>query len=299
MAQALYAAVEAGGTKFLCGLGSAQTGSLEQARIATRDPQATLAEVADFFRAATARHGAPRALGIASFGPLDLDPASPGHGRITTTPKPGWGGLDLLGRMRAMLGVPAAIQTDVNAAALAEARLGAGTGAVGVAYVTVGTGIGVGFAEGGALRHRAGHPEAGHLSLRRHPGHAGFAGLCPYHGDCIEGLASGPAIAAAWGASLDRLAPDHPAWDVEADYLGQLCAALVLTAAPDRIVLGGGVLAQARLLAGTRARAAHWLGGYVAALDGPDAFARLIVAPGCEEAPGLVGAYLLAETAAG
>ncbi|WCT74966.1 ROK family protein [Sphingomonas naphthae] len=286
------AAIEAGGTKFVCGLGSAEGGSLETARIDTRDPDKTLAEATGFFRDAAARHGAIDALGIASFGPVDLDPASPAYGHITTTPKPGWQNVDLLGRLRSALGVPAAIDTDVNAAALAEARMGAGQGARTLAYVTVGTGIGVGVALDGAIRHAGGHAEAGHLSLRRHPDHP-YAGGCPYHGDCLEGLANGPAIKAAWGASLDELPADHPAWAVQADYLGQLCAVLVLTVAPDRIVLGGGVMTQTRLFPAIRERTGHWLGGYVARYAGADARAALIVPPGCAEAPGLVGAYLI------
>ena len=291
------AGVEAGGTKFVCGLGSAEGGSLETARIDTRDPDATLAEVIAFFRAAAARHGAIDALGIASFGPVDLDRASPAFGHITTTPKPGWQDVDLLGRLRRALEVPAGIDTDVNAAALAEARLGAGQGARTVAYVTIGTGIGAGVALDGGIRHAGGHAEAGHLSLRRHPDHA-YPGGCPYHGDCLEGLANGPAIKAAWGASLDELPADHPAWSVEADYIGQLCAALVLTVAPDRIVLGGGVMAQQRLFPAIRERTGHWLGGYVAPLADPAARDALIVPPGCAEAPGLIGAYLIGAEAA-
>jgi len=293
----LYGAIEAGGTKFVCGVGSAETGSIETVRIETGTPDVTLDEVAAFFADVTARHGPIAALGIASFGPLDLDPTSPRYGTITTTPKPGWQHVDLLGRVSRALGVPASIDTDVNAAALAEARAGAGVGGRTVAYTTVGTGIGVGVALDGAIRHAGGHAEAGHLLLRRHRAHAAFAGICPFHGDCLEGLASGPAIIAAWGDSFEALPADHPAWAVQADYLGQLCAVLVLTVAPDRIVLGGGVMAQPRLLDEARVRARHWLGGYVERLATPSAFEALILPPGCREAPGLIGAYLLAADA--
>jgi fructokinase len=294
----LFGAVEAGGTKMVCGVGDAVRGSRETVRIATADVAATVREMAAFFAGAAARHGALAGLGIASFGPLDLDHASPGYGRITTTPKPGWQGADLPALLHEALGVPVAIDTDVNAAALAEARLGAARGKGSVAYVTIGTGIGVGLAIDGRLVHGLGHPEAGHLLPRRSPGHGDFAGICPYHGDCLEGLASGKAIAAAWGGSLAELPADHPAWAVEADYLGQLCATLILTVAPEHIVLGGGVMAQARLFDLVHAETDRRLAGYAALWD-EAALAARITPPGCTEPPGLVGAYLLAEGKAG
>ncbi len=288
----LLGAIEAGGTKFLCGIGTAD-GSLETARIDTRDVEGTVAEVIAFFRAAIARHGYISAFGIGSFGPLQLDPHASDFGRITTTPKPGWQGADLPARLHAALGVPVAIDTDVNAAALAEADRGAGRGANSLAYVTIGTGIGVGLVIDGRTVRGLGHPEAGHLMLRRHPGHGDFAGTCPYHGDCLEGLASGPAIMAAWGASLADLPADHPAWAIQADYVGQLCATLILTVAPAHIVLGGGVMNQTRLIESARTVAAERLAGYCASWT-PAMFARAITAPGCTEPPGLVGAYMLA-----
>ncbi|TVV71742.1 ROK family protein [Sphingomonas solaris] len=291
----LTGAIEAGGTKFVCGVGDA-TGSRETARIDTRDVAGTLDAVVDFFRAAQERHGAVAGFGIGSFGPLQLDPAAPDFGRITTTPKPGWAGADIPARLRAAFAVPVAIDTDVNAAALAEAATGAGRGARSLAYVTIGTGVGVGLAIDGRTVRGLGHPEAGHLLVRRHPGHGDFDGICPYHGDCLEGLASGPAIIAAWGGSLATLPADHPAWDVLADYIGQLCASLILTVAPTHIVLGGGVMQQARLLEGARVRTADRLAGYCAEWQG-DVFDRRITAPGCIEPPGLVGAYMLARAA--
>lgn len=291
----LTGAIEAGGTKFVCGIGDAR-GSLETARFETREVSATLADVTNFFRDAQRRHGPVAAFGIGSFGPIQLDPAAPDFGRITTTPKPGWSGADVPAALREAFGVPVAIDTDVNAAALAEATCGAGAGASSLAYVTVGTGIGVGLAIGGRTVRGLGHPEAGHLRPRRHPDHGAFAGICPYHGDCLEGLASGPAIIAAWGASFADLPADHPAWDVQADYMGQLCASLILTVAPAHIVLGGGVFSQARLIEATRARTETLLGGYCGEWRG-DAFARRITAPGCAEPPGLVGAYMLAAAA--
>ncbi|MET0269616.1 MAG: ROK family protein [Sphingomonas sp.] len=292
----LTGAIEAGGTKFVCGVGDPH-GSRETARFPTGDVAATLAAVVAFFRAAEARHGPVAAFGIGSFGPLQLDPTAADYGRITTTPKPGWAGADIPAALRAAFAVPVAIDTDVNTAALAEATHGAGAGVSSLAYVTVGTGIGVGLAIDGRTVRGLGHPEAGHLLPRRHPDHGDFAGICPYHGDCLEGLASGPAIIAAWGASFAELPADHPAWGVQADYLGQLCATLILTAAPAHIVLGGGVLSQQRLIEGTRRRTEARLAGYCADWTG-DAFATRITAPGCAEPPGLLGAYMLAEAAA-
>lgn len=290
----MFAGIEAGGTKFVVGVGDAAGRSRRTATIPTRDPDATLAEVHAFLAQAQAELGPIRGIGIASFGPLELDPALPNHGRITTTPKPGWAGADMLGKIAGPFGVPAAIDTDVNAAALAEAAL---RGAADLAYVTVGTGIGVGLVVGGRSVRGFGHPELGHMLPRRHPAHGDFAGTCPFHGDCLEGLASGPAVIAAWGDSFRTLPADHPAWEVEADYLAQLCAQLVLTTAPEAIVLGGGVLQQSRLLAMTRARTRERLAGYCERWQAAETFERRIVPPACREPSGLIGAYLLARMA--
>ena len=293
----LFGAIEAGGTKFVCAVGSARAGAVRVATVPTRDPDATFADVAAFFRQA-ADLGPVAALGIASFGPVDVDPRSPAHGRILATPKPGWEGTDMLARARGFLDVPMAIDTDVNAAALAEA-VAAGGGAESLAYVTVGTGIGVGLVSEGRTIRGTGHPEAGHILVRRHPAHGGFVGVCPFHGDCLEGLASGPALAAAWRRPAKELPLDHPAWEAEADYLAQLCMTLLLTTAPGRIVLGGGVMQQARLFPLVRERTASLLGGYLRGVSDAASLERRIVPPLCREPSGLVGALLLASSAAG
>lgn len=292
----LFGAIEAGGTKFICAVGTARD-VVEVARFETRDPVATLADVEAFFRDAAARAGPISALGIGSFGPLQLDRTAADYGRITTTPKPGWSGVDMPALLGNALAVPVAIDTDVNAAAMAEVAIGAGRGRRALAYVTIGTGIGVGLVIEGQAVHGLGHPEGGHLMLRRHPAQANFAGICPYHGDCLEGLASGPAILAAWGASFADMPADHPAWAIQADYLGQLCATLILTVAPEHIVLGGGVMAQERLVDAARQATAARLAGYCASWT-PDAFSHRITAPGCTAPSGLVGAFLLGERAA-
>lgn len=297
------AAVEAGGTKMVAAICNDRGTPLEQVRIPTRDPQATLAEVRDFLSAAQSRHGDARAMGLASFGPLALDPHACDFAHLRRTPKAGWSGTDL----RAMLpeglrAAPFAIDTDVNAAALAEQRHGAGRGLGSLAYVTVGTGIGVGLVLDGRPVHGLLHPEAGHLWPRRAADDP-FAGLCPFHGDCFEGLASGPAIAARWGASLDALPRGHRAFALQADYLGQLAAQIILLVAPQRLVFGGGVMAQDVLLPRLRARARHWLGGYVdSPLLSPDARGHdhlddFIVAPALGNHAGLRGAFELGRDA--
>ena len=290
MDQPLYAAIEAGGTKMVLGIGGVE-GSVKRATVATRNPDETLRDLAAFFADAPP----VSAIGVASFGPLDLDPASPEYGHILPSAKLAWAGVDLLGAARSMVGdVPGAIDTDVNGAALAEARAAASGD---LAYVTVGTGIGVGLIVNGRAVHGAAHPEGGHMLVRRHPAHDGFAGICPFHHDCVEGLASGTAIRAAWGASLAELPADHVAWEVEADYLAQLCTAIILMTAPDHVVLGGGVMAQERLFAPVRDRTAHLLAGYGRRTDRASLEAR-ITTPVSTEPPGLVGAYRLAAGAA-
>jgi fructokinase len=195
---------------------------------------------------------------------LDLRPASPTFGYITTTPKSGWAQTDLVGTLRRGLSLPVYLDTDVNAAALAERRWGAGQQLDSLAYVTVGTGIGGGILHRGRPVHGLMHPEIGHIFVRRHAADPDFAGICPFHGDCLEGLACGPAIRARLGHPLSEARPADPIWDIEADYLGQLCAQLVLNHSPQRILIGGGVMQQERLLAGIGERMRHWLGGYVA-----------------------------------
>ena len=291
----LIAAIEAGGTKMVLGIGTADGGSLVTASVPTHDPATTMPAIAAFFER-EAKDRAIAAVGIASFGPLDLDPVSPTHGYILPASKVAWSNFDMLGEVRKILGgIPGAIDTDVNAAALAEAQ--AGHGVRDLAYVTVGTGIGVGLVVNGAMVHGASHPEAGHIKVRRHPAHEGFAGVCPFHHDCVEGLASGPAIKAAWdGESLETLPHDHVAWEAEADYCAQIAAMLILTVSPVKIVFGGGVMKQQALFAPLRDKTAGLLAGYGRFTDRA-ALETRIVAPACREAPGLIGAYLLGAAA--
>lgn len=294
MAYDLIAAVEAGGTKILCAVVDRDRAILASTRIATTDPDTSFAAMAAFFAGQTMRHGPVAAGGVGSFGPLDLDRGSPGYGRLTTTPKPGWAGVDMRGQVAAMLGAPVAIDTDVNCAALAEALHGATRGLDSSCYVTVGTGIGVGHVARGRPVAGVGHPEAGHIRVPRAPGDAAFAGTCPYHGDCLEGLASGPAMRARWGIAAEDLPDDHPGWEVAAHYLACLCVTLTYTVRPQRIVLGGGVFERASLYDRVRARFVALAVGY--ALDRWSAApAGFLCAPALREpSPGLVGAIELA-----
>lgn len=286
----LFGCIEAGGTKFVVGVARDDGTMLAVERIATTTPDATLAAALAVFTAAQAWWGSFDALGIATFGPVVLDPAAPDWGRIAQTPKPGWSGTDLVTPFAQALGCPVGIDTDVNGAILAEGLWGAATGADVAVYVTIGTGIGGGALVDGRPVHGARHPEMGHMVPRRHPHDLAFAGICPFHGDCLEGLVSGPAIAARWGASLSDLAADHPAHAIVAQYLAQLVVAQQALLAPQRIVLGGGVMATPGLLDRIRREAARLANDYFATPD----YATLVVAPGLGDRAGLLGALALA-----
>lgn len=293
-----YGAIEAGGTKFVCEVTAADGTALAATRIATTTPEATLGEVLRFFAAQQQVLGRISAFGLAAFGPLDVHPGSATFGQLLQTPKPGWSQTDLLTPLRAAFAVPVGIDTDVNAAARAEAERGAGRGCDCVLYVTVGTGIGGGVYLAGDTVKGALHPEMGHLRVLRHPRDTTFAGCCPFHGDCLEGLASGTAIAARYGTSLDRLPAASSAEQVIGDYLGQLATTGILLLSPQRIVLGGGVLQCGGLYPEIRKTVGRLLNGYAGIGSDSAALKRLIVPPGLGERSGIVGAYLLATRAA-
>ena len=284
----LLGAIEAGGTKWVLGTGQADGTIAARHVIPTRDPGTTLAEARDWL----AGQGTLAAIGIGSFGPVELDRSRGAYGSITSTPKPGWRNTPVVPFFAGAFGVPIGFDTDVNAAALGEHEMGAGAGAAGCAYVTVGTGIGGGIVIGGRTVAGAGHPEVGHAFPRRGKEDFGFAGQCPYHGDCYEGLASGPAIQSRWGATLSDLPPDHEAHDLVAGYLAQLCHTIFATAAVEVIVLGGGVLGTPGLRERVAERTAALNAGYL-----PGGDRQRIVAPGLGDHSGLTGALLLAARA--
>jgi fructokinase len=293
----LFGAVEAGGTKFVCAVGD-ENGTLHaESRIATTDPDSTLARVGEFLRDQSRAFGPLRAIGLASFGPLVLDRASARYGFIDKTPKAAWSDIDIVGKLAAQFSCPIGFDTDVNAAALAEHRWGAGRDIANLVYLTVGTGIGGGVLVDGTPVHGLMHPEIGHMRPRRHPLEVNFDGVCPFHGDCLEGLASGAAIRARTGTELQHLAAAHAQWQMEADYLGQLCAQVVLMISPQRIVMGGGVMRQERLLPMIRQRMQHWLGGYINRRALLSEVEHYVVAPALGERAGVLGALRLAITA--
>ena len=279
-----YGLIEAGGTKVLLGISDASGTISARHRIDTTSPEAVIGAAIGWFKDHLSH---PVAIGIASFGPLDLAPDSATWGHVTRTTKPGWSGADVAGPFARAFGCPVGIETDVNGAALAEARWGAGKGLGSLLYLTIGTGVGGGFVSDGRLLHGLSHPEMGHIRVPRHPDDLGYAGVCPFHGDCLEGLASGPAVIARWGCSLSDLGEAQAAmigW-----YLGQAVCSFQAVMDPARIVLGGGVMATPGLLDTVRVEAATAGRGYF--VGDP---AEVVVAPGLGTDSGLLGALAVA-----
>ena len=294
MSNPRFGAIEAGGTKFICAVGSSPDDLGEPVRIPTTSPAETIANVIALFRENVRTHGALDGIGIASFGPAGVHLGRSDWGTILSTPKPGWSNTHLARPFGDEFGIPVGFDTDVNGAALAEYRWGAAVNAGVATYVTIGTGIGAGTVVNGRAIHGMRHPEASHFHPPRHPLDREFTGTCPFHGDCLEGLASGPAIELRWGASLSRLPADHVAHEVIAFYLGHFVTTLQAVLSPRRIVFGGGVLGTPGLLARVRTAAAQLGGGYFCGTDSLD---ELVVAPGLGQRSGLLGAVLLAQMA--
>ncbi len=293
----LLAGVELGGTKCVCILGTGPDDVRAVERLPTVEREETLRQIEAVLERWRQQHGGIRALGIASFGPVDLRPGSATYGFITSTPKPGWRNTDIAQRLGRRFGLPVGFDTDVNGAALAEGRWGAAMGLADYAYVTVGTGIGVGIIVRGRPVFGMNHTELGHIRVVRQTGDT-FAGSCSYHGDCIEGLASGPAIEARVGMPASQLPFDHPAWNFVAHGLGQLMHTMVLTTAPARIFLGGGVMAgQEHLFERIRQELKRSINGYVEAPELEQGLGQFIVPPGLGAMAGPLGALALAADA--
>ena len=285
-ANGTFAAIEAGGTKFICGVGTCPD-DLRTVQIPTTEPGVTINAVIEFLR--TAGAGKLKAVGIGSFGPICTDPHSPAWGYITSTPKLAWKNFDLAGPIREALGIPAGFDTDVNAAALGEARWGAAQDVADFLYLTVGTGIGGGAIAANRVIHGISHPEMGHIRIPHDLAADPFPGVCPYHGDCLEGLASGPAIQARWGQPAEKLPPGHAAWQLETRYLALAIANLAVTLSPAHVILGGGVMRQQHLFANVRTQLAQLLNGYIVPPEiGP---------PALGNRAGVCGALVLAEHA--
>jgi fructokinase len=233
----MIAGIELGGTKTVVAIGTAAGEIIEECRFPTEAPETTLGFATSWLR----ERGTPAAIGIGAFGPIGIVPGRENYGRLLATPKPGWEGFSLTGALAAAF--PQAqltLDTDVNTAALAEARIGAAAGLDDVAYITVGTGIGAGILSGGHLIHGSLHPEFGHLKVPRKPGDD-YPGICPFHRDCLEGMASGPAIGARWGRPAHELPANHPAWETQAWYLAHGILCLLAIVSPSKVILGGGV----------------------------------------------------------
>jgi len=290
----LYGGVEAGGTKFVCVVGRSPDDILREARFPTTTPDATLRQTLEFFRGAQAQHGPVAAIGIGSFGPVDLRTGSAGYGLITSTPKAGWSNTDIVGPIREAFGVPVGFDTDVNAAALGEWRWGAAQGLDTFVYLTIGTGIGGGGLVGGHLMHGLIHPEMGHVRIPHDAQADPFAGSCPFHGDCLEGLASGPALGARWGRPAETLPGDHPAWALQARYLALALVNFICTLSPQRIVLGGGVMAQRQLFPLIHRQVKALLNDYVQAPQLREEIEGYIVPPALDGRAGVLGALALA-----
>lgn len=285
-------ALEAGGTKMVCSIGDENGQVYSRVSFPTLSPAETMPALIDFFASEKIE-----ALGLASFGPVDLKKTSPTYGYITSTPKAGWTDYPIMPEMRDALNVPVGFATDVGAAAVAEHRLGAAKGLSDSIYVTVGTGIGAGIIVDNKLVQGLIHPEFGHFLLRPHKDDPAPKGFCPFHDGCLEGMANGPAILKRWGKPAQELAPDHPAWELESYYLAQMCVVAVTVLSTEKIILGGGVMQQEHLFPRIRKLTAEMLGGYIrsdAVLKDIDNY---IVAPGLGVNSGVTGALLLAAEA--
>lgn len=290
----MIGAIEAGGTKFVLALASADGTIVARQRVPTTAPLETLGQTVAWFRSAAQQHGAITAFGVASFGPVSVDPAAPDYGTIGATPKPGWQGLRYQDAL-APFGVPIRVDSDVNGAALGEWGAGAGQGCAVLAYTTVGTGIGTGILRDGRSLHGIGNYESGHIPVARAASDIGFASVCPFHGDCLEGLASGPAIAARWGQGLDLAAQADPAaLDMIGGYLADLATAIVLLHMPDRLIFGGGVMKTPGLIDVLRRETERKLGGYVSHPRLDPGLQHYIAPPGLGDDAGIVGAIALA-----
>lgn len=290
----LYGGVETGGTWCVCALGRGPERLERREEFRTTTPVETIERIVAFFD----QGPRPVAIGIGSFGPVDVDPASRAWGSVTTTPKPGWQHVALAGPIRHALSVPVAFDHDVVTAALGEHRWGAARGISALSYVTVGTGIGGGLLIDGRPWHGLLHPEVGHLRIPHDRARDPFEGTCPWHRDCWEGLACGPAIAARWGATGDELADDHPAWELEAEYVALGLLGIVTVFSPRMVVLGGGVMQRAGLLERVRTHLRGLLGGYLASPLMGERIDEFIVAPQLGDDAGVLGAIALAQTSA-
>ena len=290
--------IEGGGTKFICAVGTSPDDIRREIRIPTATPNETLGQAVAFFQQAEQDLGKLSALGVACFGPLDPRPDSASYGHILPTPKPGWTNADIVGTLRSAFDIPINFDTDVNGAALSEWTWGAAQGLDTFIYLTIGTGIGGGGMVNGKLLHGLLHPEMGHIRLPHDQEHDPFEGTCPFHQDCFEGLASGPALEKRWGQKAETLSPDHPAWALEAHYIALALVNYITTLSPQRIIIGGGVGGRVELLPLIRKNVQDMLNGYVQSTSITKDIDKYIVSPGLGNRAGMLGAIALAKVMA-
>lgn len=290
-----FGAIEAGGTKINCAFGLNHDAVLEETRISTGHPDESLKEVEAFFDRCIEKYGVMEALGIACFGPIDLDHNSETYGYVIQTPKPHWSFTSVVPRLKAKYDIPVGFDLDVNGSAIGEHKFGAGRGIDNLCYVTIGTGIGVGVIAGGRSLNGLLHPEFGHIPLHKIEGEPD--GMCTSHKNCAAGLASGPAILARWGAPAETFAADHPVWKSQAHYVAALCNAITLAYSPQRIILGGGVMMQPHLLEVIQSEFTTLLANFVPAIERSGGVENYIVGPELGTQSGIAGAFVLASEA--
>lgn len=291
MTTQLYGGIEGGGTKFNCAIGNGPDGLIAEARFATTTPAETIRQVCDFFMPHVNQL---QAIGFGSFGPFDADPASPTYGYITTTPKPHWGNTNVLGMLREKITLPFAVDMDVAVAGLGEATWGASKNDTCSLYLTVGTGIGGGYIMNGKPLRGLTSLEMGHIRLARDPKLDPFQGACPYHGDCFEGLAAGPAVEKRFGQKGETLPDDHPFWELEAGYIAQALVNYILCLSPQRIIIGGGVMQKDFMFPAVRRKTQELLGGYISHDVILNHIDEYIVPPALGGRSGVLGSIALA-----
>ncbi len=290
----VYGAIEGGGTKFNCMVASGPEDILEEIRIPTTKPEETLAAVIDFFNKYEEKSGEKLvSFGVACFGPVDINPSSPTFGSITTTPKAHWAKTPITASLKNVFNIPIAFEIDVNGAAIGEARWGAAKGLKNFVYYTIGTGIGGGAMVNGQMLHGLMHPEMGHMVMPNIPGDD-FKGVCPFHDHCLEAMATGPSIEKRWGVSAEELPPEHPAWELEAEYIAAAMQTTICVLSPERIILGGGVMNQLQLFPMVREKTLKRLNGYIRKSEILEDIEHYIVPPGLGNSAGILGALAMA-----
>ena len=294
----LYGGIEAGGTKIVCAVGSSPEEILLESRFPTTTPEETIGKIINFFLESEQKVKQNiESIGLASFGPVDLDQNSKTYGYITSTPKPGWAFTSFLKEIQNVLQKPMFFDTDTNGAVIGEHKWGAGQGLNDLFYITIGTGIGGGVLSSGKTIHGLLHPEIGHMLLPHDRTKDPYEGFCPFHKDCLEGLASGPSMNARWGTRAENLPADHPAWDLEAEYIALALHNVVLSYAPQRLILGGGVMQQELLFPKIRKRLLESLAGYIQSPYILEDINNYVVPPLLGQKAGVLGAIAMARFA--